>query len=160
VKLEVIVFDQQLLQQSAITKRHEPDLATRRALQLFERALKTGLMRKLSALLGRSRLRNLTETQYDNSHDVGLQTIPIERIQGSVSRTNDFDRDFHPTQEHTKYRWVNIAAAMQNGETLPPVELIQVDDTYYVVDGHHRVSVAHAMKQAYIDAIVTVREGN
>ena len=42
--------------------------------------------------------------------------------------------------------------------TLPPVELIQLEDRYFVRDGHHRVSVARAMRQELIDASVTVLE--
>ncbi len=39
---------------------------------------------------------------------------------------------------------------------LPPVDLIQLGDTYFVRDGHHRISVARALGYAYIDANVTV----
>jgi hypothetical protein len=41
---------------------------------------------------------------------------------------------------------------------LPPVELIQVGDVYFVRDGHHRISVARMMGQDSIDAEVTVWE--
>jgi ParB-like chromosome segregation protein Spo0J len=47
---------------------------------------------------------------------------------------------------------------MLRGVTLPPVELIQVGDTYFVVDGHHRISAARALKVDHIDATVTVWE--
>ena len=39
-------------------------------------------------------------------------------------------------------------------ERLPSVELIQVGEVYYVSDGHHRVSVARALKYDFIDAVV------
>ena len=39
---------------------------------------------------------------------------------------------------------------------LEPVELIQVDDSYFVKDGHHRISVARALGQSAIDAEVTI----
>jgi hypothetical protein len=38
---------------------------------------------------------------------------------------------------------------------LPPVELIQVGEMYFVRDGNYRVSVAYARGQAFIDAYVT-----
>jgi hypothetical protein len=38
------------------------------------------------------------------------------------------------------------------------VALIQVGDVYFVRDGHHRISVARALGQAYIDAKVIVLE--
>jgi ParB-like chromosome segregation protein Spo0J len=36
---------------------------------------------------------------------------------------------------------------------LPPVELIQVDG-FFVQDGHHRISVAKALGEDYVDAEV------
>ncbi len=87
---------------------------------------------------------------------VGLRTVPIRRIRGSQGRSQDFDRDFNPLKEHTKMRWIGIAAARQAGKSLPPVELIQVGDVYFVLDGHHRISVAQALGQKDIEAEVTV----
>jgi hypothetical protein len=37
---------------------------------------------------------------------------------------------------------------------LPPVEVIRVGSDYFVRDGHHRISVAKAMHEQYIDAVV------
>ncbi|MBZ0308456.1 MAG: chromosome partitioning protein ParB, partial [Anaerolineae bacterium] len=71
-------------------------------------------------------------------------------------KVNDFDRNFHPLNETTENRWVWVATAMLRGVSLPPVELILMGNTYYVVDGHHRISVAKMLKYHYIDAIVTV----
>jgi hypothetical protein len=41
---------------------------------------------------------------------------------------------------------------------LPPIKLIQVGDCYYVRDGHHRLSVARALGEQFIEAEVTVWE--
>jgi hypothetical protein len=49
-----------------------------------------------------------------------------------------------------------MAAAKMRGVALPPVELIQVGDIYFVRDGHHRISVARAFGQEQVDAEVTV----
>jgi hypothetical protein len=38
---------------------------------------------------------------------------------------------------------------------LPPVELFKVGEVYFVRDGNHRVSVARARGQDFIDAQVT-----
>jgi hypothetical protein len=38
------------------------------------------------------------------------------------------------------------------------VDLIKVGDVYAVRDGHHRISVARALGEAYIDARVTAWE--
>jgi hypothetical protein len=85
-----------------------------------------------------------------------IQTVPISQIRGSEGRSKDFDRDFNPLQSHTKDRWLGIAGALQRGRVLPPVELIQVRDVYFVRDGHHRISVARALGQLDIEAKVTV----
>ncbi len=71
-------------------------------------------------------------------------------------RCDDFDVGFHPLKEHTEERWVSVARAQLRGLGLPPVELIQVGDAYFVCDGHHRISVAAALGQQEIDAVVTV----
>ena len=49
-----------------------------------------------------------------------------------------------------------MAAAVQTGQHLPPVELIQVGSAFYVRDGHHRISVARVLGQVTIEAEVTV----
>jgi hypothetical protein len=86
----------------------------------------------------------------------GMQTVPIDQIRGSQGRSDDFDRDFNPLRNHNKERWLSVAAARQRGRTLPPVDLVQVGDVYFVLDGHHRISVARAFGQRDIEAEVTV----
>ena len=80
--------------------------------------------------------------------------IAIEKIVGSESRVHDFDNHFRPLVNHTRDRWVSIAIARHQGINLPPVELIQVGEEYFVRDGHHRVSVAKTFGQATIEAQV------
>jgi hypothetical protein len=76
----------------------------------------------------------------------------LAKIVGSEGRTADFDSAFDPLRSHNRDRWIGIAAARRQGAILPPVELIQVGDTYYVRDGNHRVSVAKAAGQVEIEA--------
>jgi hypothetical protein len=92
------------------------------------------------------------------SHYVGLREVPLDLIRGSEGRAEGFDAEMWPTDGQSRDRWVSIAAARQRGVQLPPVELVQVSDVYFVRDGHHRISVARALGQAYIDAQVTVWE--
>jgi hypothetical protein len=80
----------------------------------------------------------------------------IEQIRGSAARSADFDSLFYPSQGHSQKRWVSIAAARMMAFVLPPVELIQVGDSYFVRDGHYRISVARALGEEYIEAEVTV----
>jgi len=82
--------------------------------------------------------------------------VPIEQIWGSEGRSADFDALFYPRQGHSQGRWVSIAAARMMGLVLAPVELIQVGAGYFVRDGHHRISVARALGEQYIEAEVTV----
>jgi len=89
------------------------------------------------------------------SHSLGLREVPLDQIRGSEGRAGGFDAEMWPTDGQSRDRWVSIAVARERGVALPPVELIQVGDTYFVRDGHHRISVARALGQAYIDAEVT-----
>jgi hypothetical protein len=84
----------------------------------------------------------------------GVRTVPVVQIIGSVQRYADFDRAFMPAQSHTASRWMRVNRAWYDDVNLPPVLLYQVDEVYFVVDGHHRVSVARAQGQEFIDAEV------
>jgi hypothetical protein len=84
----------------------------------------------------------------------GLQTVQLDRIVGSVDRYRDFDRLFLPTQSHTEQRWNRINRAWYSEVSLPPVLLYKVGEAYFVIDGNHRVSVARARGQDYIEAEV------
>lgn len=86
---------------------------------------------------------------------LGLQVIPLESIVGSVDRTREFDRRFRPTSGRMRERWQRLALAHRRGESIPPIEVYRVGDLHFVVDGHHRVSVAHALGYKTIDAYVT-----
>ena len=88
----------------------------------------------------------------------GTRTVSVRDVRGSEGRCRDFDAEFRPRQSRTRSRWVSIAAAWLMESALPPVELIQVGDMYFVRDGHHRISVARAMGQENIEAQVTVWE--
>ncbi len=86
---------------------------------------------------------------------LGLQVINLDSIVGSVDRTRDFDRRFRPTSARARDRWERLALAQRRGEAIPPIEVYRVGDMHFVIDGHHRVSVAHAMNLRTIDAYVT-----
>ncbi len=84
----------------------------------------------------------------------GVKTVPVAQIIGSVDRYRDFDEVFLPKLGSTAHRWKSIARAFYSDVDLPPVRLYKVGDAYFVVDGHHRVSVAREQGIAYIDAEV------
>lgn len=90
-----------------------------------------------------------------SERQLGLQTIQLDSIVGTVDRTREFDRSFRPTSHRVRQRWERIARAMRKGESMPPIEVYRIGDLHFVVDGHHRVSVARQLGHDVIDAIVT-----
>jgi nucleotide-binding universal stress UspA family protein len=85
----------------------------------------------------------------------GLQDISLEAIVGSVGRYNDFSRDFLPLQDTIEERWVKVKVAVEQMAGLPPIEVYQIGNVYFVRDGNHRVSVARQLGSTYIQAYVT-----
>ncbi len=116
----------------------------------------------VSRLSGRSsRLLDLGAVQghlEGRSSYAGTRPVRISKIRGSEGRCQDFDQEFNPRSEKNLARWLSVAQAKLRGVVLPPVELIQVGDTYFVRDGHHRISVAHALGEEYIDAEIISRK--
>lgn len=102
-------------------------------------------------------LHQIDTAQYLQSRShAGVQLVSVAQIRGSEGRCQDFDLNFCPLKSLSEERWVSIAYAWQSDIPLPLVQLIQVDDTYYVRDGHHRISVARWLGQKEIEAEVTV----
>lgn len=86
---------------------------------------------------------------------LGLQVIRLDSVVGSVDRTRDFDRYFRPTHGRVRQRWERLAMATRRGEAIPPIDVYRVGELHFVRDGHHRVSVAHALALDTIEAMVT-----
>ena len=84
----------------------------------------------------------------------GVQTVSVDQIVGSLNRYHQFDRAFLPTQDDTSGRWQKIDRAFYEDVHLPPIVLYKVGQVYFVVDGHHRVSVAREQGQLFIEAEV------
>ncbi len=85
----------------------------------------------------------------------GLRDIPLDAIVGSVGRYTDFSRSFLPLQDSDAERWARIKVATTGMAGLPPIEVYQIGDAYFVKDGNHRVSVARELGADYIQAYVT-----
>jgi hypothetical protein len=86
---------------------------------------------------------------------LGLQTIRLDTVVGTVDSGRDFDRHFRPTSSRVRERWERLALAQRRGESIPPIDVYRVGDLHFVIDGHHRVSIALATGQKTIDAYVT-----
>jgi hypothetical protein len=83
---------------------------------------------------------------------LGLKTIPLDSIVGTVDRSREFDRSFRPTSRRVRRRWEGIAEAVRRGQSMPPIDIYKIGDLYFVRDGHHRVSVARSLGLDKIDA--------
>jgi hypothetical protein len=86
---------------------------------------------------------------------LGLQTIKLDTVVGTVDSRRDFDRRFRPTSSRVRERWERLALAQRRGESIPPIDVYRVGGLHFVKDGHHRVSIAIATGQQVIDAYVT-----
>jgi hypothetical protein len=135
------------------TYDHEGKRYRNTAEALFEKALWRGRLYRTFARLWRRPVQlcaNLLLTQGRER----VQLVPLDRIQGTLGRADDFDAHFYPMHKFAAERWIHIAMLMLAGEALPPVRLVASGDIYYVIDGHHRISVARMLGAAEVDAVV------
>lgn len=126
----------------------------------FQRALFKAFMNRVwDSLSG----RRTTLLSYDDIKEKlriggpiyrGVQTVRVDQIAGSLNRYHEFDRVFLPASDKLAARWQNVNRAFYEEVSLPPVVLYKVGQVYFVVDGHHRVSVAREQGQIYIEAEV------
>jgi len=86
---------------------------------------------------------------------LGLRTIRLDTVVGTVEEARGFDRRFRPTSDRDRERWERLDRAERRGAVIPPIEVYRVGGLHFVKDGHHRVSVAIATGQQLIDADVT-----
>ncbi len=84
---------------------------------------------------------------------VGRRDVRSEDIVGSVGRCFEFGADFLPVSR--RERWGRIDCAFRRGDELPPVSLYEIDGSYFVLDGNHRVSVARYHGVEWLEAEVT-----
>ena len=84
--------------------------------------------------------------------DRGSDQVPIKRIVGTVGRYRDFDGKFRSRNRSGEARFQHILSAMRDGVPLPPVSLYQINDDYFILDGHHRVAAARELGRQVISA--------
>jgi hypothetical protein len=128
----------------------------------FSRARRRAFLRRIGAYLrrdpGSNKLLSFDEVKSAlgavEQVYLGMRTVPVANIVGSVGRHRDFDRAFLPSSDDTAERWKKIDRMMHRSEELPPVSLYKIGDAYFVGDGNHRVSVARQRGVEMIDAEV------
>ncbi len=130
------------------------------ALQDFKRARQQAAMRQLMArITGKSSdlmaYKEIEQLQVLGTKEGGIQEIPLDRIVGSVGRYKDFTRDFLPKRASDAERWARVKAAVIDMRGMPPIEVYQIGEVYFVKDGNHRVSVARQLGTDTISAYVT-----
>jgi hypothetical protein len=60
-----------------------------------------------------------------------------------------------PLRASAGERWKRVDLAYHRAEDLPPVSLYKLGDSYFVLDGNHRVSVARYHGTPTLEAVVT-----
>ena len=128
----------------------------------FSRARRRAFLRRIGAYLrkdpGSNQLLSFDEVKSAlgavEQVYLGMRTVTVENIVGSVGRHRDFDRAFLPSKGDLGERWKRIDRMMHRSEELPPVSLYKIRDAYFVRDGNHRVSVARQLGAEMIDAEV------
>jgi hypothetical protein len=127
----------------------------------FGKARRREAYRRLSQIAGRGRSRpqlSLDEVSrrlraFEQTY-VGVRPIRIADVVGTVSRVEDFDRDFLPKRSKIQERWRSVEGSFPEGD-FPPIVVYEIDGRYFVVDGHHRVAIARQRGIEFIDAEIT-----
>lgn len=131
------------------------------AVEDFKRARRRAAMRELIArftgqpsdLLSYEDVRQKLRAHPSGRRE--LHDIPLDAIVGSVGRYGDYTRDFLPRKDSDAPRWVGVRRAIESGHGVPPIDVYQIGDAYFVIDGNHRVSVARETGATHIQAYVT-----
>jgi hypothetical protein len=114
--------------------------------------------------LGRQPLASLTQlhpaSRQAHPIEIGLRSIDVDAIRGTaVGGGNQRGGDFLPLKpfrgSNWTARWRRLRAANNALETLPPIDVVKYDGSYWVTDGHNRVALAKYAGQPEIDASIT-----
>jgi hypothetical protein len=121
----------------------------------FRRAIRSTLTGRGRRMMSLDRI--LEAARLEGQSFAGVREIPLDRVVGSAhdGRTHDFDPAFLPISRRLRERWARVYTAMLSGPEIPPIDVYQLEDSYYVIDGHHRVSVARSLGRITIEARVT-----
>jgi nucleotide-binding universal stress UspA family protein len=144
-----------------MTVNDKSSISVTRAIQDFHSARQKAILQEIVArftggsieLLSFDEVRQKLKAQVFPKKE--LKEIPLTAIIGSVNRYQDFLRDFLPGRNVTEERWANVERANYGMKGLPPIEVYQIGQVYFVSDGNHRVSVARQIGALEIQAYVT-----
>jgi hypothetical protein len=85
---------------------------------------------------------------------LGVRAVPLDHIVGTDGKVNAFTREFEPRHPFSRDRLRSLRDAFPDGG-FPPIVAVKLGDTYFVIDGHHRVALARRDGGETIDADVT-----
>jgi hypothetical protein len=129
------------------------------AIQQFRRARRKARIDKLLSVLKGKQDDLLLFDEVRQTLDLAhprtekLKDIPLDAIVGTVDRYHDFNRQFNPLLDSDEERWAKVKGLVET-IGLEPIEVYQVGDIYFVIDGNHRVSVARNLEAKTIEAYV------
>src|SRR6202165_5380287 len=63
---------------------------------------------------------------YEGEHYLGLKTIKLVTVVGTVDSRRDFDRRFRPTSARVRERWERLSFAPRSGQSTPPLAVYLV----------------------------------
>jgi hypothetical protein len=134
--------------QSAFTRQRRQRQWERATGWLLRRRRQSGCLAHLEEALGAA--------PPASRRPVGVRTIPLSTIVGTAepAKARTFDNRFRPATI-SRRRWERLWIEARRGAPLPPISVYRLGEKHFVGDGHHRVSVAHALGMAAIDAEVT-----
>lgn len=138
---------QQPYVKSTFSKARRKD-AYRRLARLVTRRVEPGLL-PLDEVTRRLR--------FFNQRYVGIRSIPVDRIVGTAGRTGGFSTGFLPRRQDMSQRWRRVEETFPDGG-FAPIVVYKAGESYFVVDGHHRVAIAKQRGIETIDAEVTELE--
>lgn len=89
-----------------------------------------------------------------NRSYLGVRTIEVASIIGTLDRSGDFDRSFTPRRPQLRTRLRSLGGRFPEGD-FPPIQVVELGGAHFVIDGHHRVALARRLGMEYIDAEIT-----
>lgn len=92
--------------------------------------------------------------QLAHMHEVGERTVAGDQIKGIVGMSSDFDEAFMPRQSYIRHWWTDEDQLRFHDAALPLIKLLKIEDSYFVIDGHHRLSVKSIHQQQAVKAQV------
>jgi hypothetical protein len=85
---------------------------------------------------------------------LGVRAVPLDHVVGTDSKAGAFTREFEPRLGVSRDRLRSLEEAFPDG-SFPPISAVKLGDTYFVIDGHHRVALTRRRGGEMIDASVT-----